>query len=346
VVWVIGLPFVALSVVALYNLDLLNTLMLLPLLLFSVSTVAGPFLLKPGVGNSMGLGVVLPRMLGWAAALLFYMVLAWCVTVGGLLNWVSAILCVTVLGWLTRATLRYVPFRFHVARYQRQLVALLVGAELEPGPAADLAGQILQQCAGNPAKLKGLLQSVGLDDVVLAKILDLAETKIAPLLRAPNSATPRAGWFSGRGWSEFARTHALALFVMFWFFIVPLPARITLSASDYHLTFGLGKLLLVGATAIGVILLSAWIGRLMQWRDLVRGRKKGLKSRLEDAFARLQTYLDSSGGLSRLDTAHSFALLTDVQTYLDQRSYAHARNSLGMVEEILNQADREVPRRS
>ena len=36
----------------------------------------------------------------------------------GALNWVSAMLCLTALGFLTRATLRYVPFHFQLARHR------------------------------------------------------------------------------------------------------------------------------------------------------------------------------------------------------------------------------------
>jgi hypothetical protein len=40
-------------------------------------------------------------------------------------------------------------------------------------------------------------------------------------------------------------------------------------------------------------------------------------------------------GLTAVQTAGLYALFTDVQTYLEQRGYAHARHTLALIEQKL-----------
>jgi len=44
--------------------------------------------------------------------------------------------------------------------------------------------------------------------------------------------------------------------------------------------------------------------------------------------------------LTHVQTASLYALFTDAQTYLDQRGYAYARRTLGLIEQTLEAVSR------
>src|SRR4030095_10212053 len=69
IVWIVGLGSVVLNLFALSNLDMLNVLLLLPSLLFSVSLFIGPFLMTPKPGTRVGKRIVLAKVLGWLSTL-------------------------------------------------------------------------------------------------------------------------------------------------------------------------------------------------------------------------------------------------------------------------------------
>jgi len=84
------------------------------------------------------------------------------------------------------------------------------------------------------------------------------------------------------------------------------------------------------------VLVAFWTGKLIQWLDLLG--KRGLKSRTEKAYTALHSILASTPHkFVRPEVASTFALFTDLQTYLDQRSYAYARRSLGLIERNLRE---------
>jgi hypothetical protein len=130
----------------------------------------------------------------------------------------------------------------------------------------------------------------------------------------------------------------LSLFVLLWFFIVPVPGLIVFTADDYRLSVGLGRILFTLGMVLGIVVLGAWLGRFIQWLDRGAWREGGLRSRLRKAFGQLQALTLSPGLLSRADIASAYALLTDAQTFVDQRSYEYARAALGSIETILRAA--------
>src|SRR5438093_11777633 len=77
VVWGVGLTSLVMNVFALANLDFLNALLLLPCLMFSVSTLIGPFVMNPKPGRGVGRAVWLSSLMGWVGRLGFYGLLAW-----------------------------------------------------------------------------------------------------------------------------------------------------------------------------------------------------------------------------------------------------------------------------
>jgi hypothetical protein len=68
VVWGVGVLSLLLNLFALANLDFLNALLLLPSLMFSVSTLKGPFVMSPKPGAWMEPRVWVPKICGWTPA--------------------------------------------------------------------------------------------------------------------------------------------------------------------------------------------------------------------------------------------------------------------------------------
>jgi hypothetical protein len=93
VVWGVGLLSFCLNLFALTHLDFLNVLLLLPSLLFSVSTLIGPFVMQSKGGKQIGWSVWFPKLLGWAASFGFYCLVAWLVAQGGGQKWFGVLLC-------------------------------------------------------------------------------------------------------------------------------------------------------------------------------------------------------------------------------------------------------------
>src|SRR5262249_24102234 len=107
VIWVVGLFSVILNLFALSNLDMLNVLLLLPSLLFSVSAMIGPFISRPKAGARIGKRIVIPRLLGWLASWIFFTVVSVLVARGAWWAWVGVQLFASVFGFLLRAGLKY-----------------------------------------------------------------------------------------------------------------------------------------------------------------------------------------------------------------------------------------------
>src|SRR5260221_1431983 len=119
VIWGVGLLAVILNLFALSNLDMLNVLLLLPSLLFSVSMVIGPFILRPRVGKPVGKWTALPRVLGWLAAFAFFTTVSMLVAAGGWMNLLGFIFFCALFALLVRQALQYAFFNFQLRRGRR-----------------------------------------------------------------------------------------------------------------------------------------------------------------------------------------------------------------------------------
>jgi len=105
--WLIGVPSIVLNLISLSRLDMFNTLLLLPSLLFSVSLVMGPFLMAPKSGLAIGAWAFFPRLAGWLVVGAGLMGASLMIAHEGYVPWLgmAGLLCV-VLG------LVWVPGRF------------------------------------------------------------------------------------------------------------------------------------------------------------------------------------------------------------------------------------------
>jgi hypothetical protein len=95
-----------------------------------------------------------------------------------------------------------------------------------------------------------------------------------------------------------------------------LPGRISLAAAGYHLTFGLDKLLLFSSLMVVLIVLATYLGRLIQWLALVGSARRGLSSRLQEAFQHrtISFRLEVSIRISKLPSRRSRKAWLDCQT--------------------------------
>ena len=169
-------------------------------------------------------------------------------------------------------------------------------------------------------------------------ILNLVKERASPLLRKPVLDLPEGLSAWSRWLSEFNRAFVLALFVLVWFFIVPVPGLFVFTAGAYRISMEQGPIFAGVCCGIGAVLAGYWISRFVQWLDREGARGIALKPRAEKAYRSFESLLTLPNKLTQQEVSSLFALFTDLKTYLDQRSYGYARRTLGLVEEILSTA--------
>lgn len=339
VVWGVGLVSFGLNLFALSHLDFLNVLLLLPSLLFSVSTLLGPFVMSPKPGRHLGHRAWLPKSLGWLASFALYVLVAGLVTRGGWLGWSGLLLFGLGVGFLLAWGARYVGYPFRVRRLIRRLEQRLTEAGLAAAEASRLAPQIVRQGGGNPDKARAVLDQAGLSPEQQRRPLECVTRQIQPLLQRP-AADHQHGWFRTRRWAcEWGRSFVLGLFTLVWFFVVPIPGLLTVTTpGDYRVSLSLSALLWLVGGAVGLALAGLSVSLVLE-RFTVRGlRGHGLSARGARAYRRFTLLSQPPGRLSAVQTASLHALFTDAQTYFDQRSYAYACSTLRQIEEMLDRA--------
>ncbi|MCI0747799.1 MAG: hypothetical protein L0Y58_20520 [Verrucomicrobia subdivision 3 bacterium] len=334
VVWLVGLLSVILNLFALANLDMLNVLLLLPSLLFSASTLLGPFLLRPRVGSPIGKWVLIPKILGWTVAALFYAIVSMLAAREQWLRWIGLAIFVAVFALLLRVGLRFAGYRSRWHRLREKLCQLLSPGLPENTNLRGLADALMQK-ASDEAQLHATLDRANVPAESRGAIFELLARRVAPMLRSAGRHPQAPRPLPLRFVSEFGRSLALALFILVWFFVVPVPGVLVFTAGAYRFSLNLGAVLQVLAWVIGLIILAAWIGRFVQWLDREGLGTRSLRARFVSIFDRLVGRDSASAKLTPEQFSQAGALLTDAQTYLDQRSLAYARQTFSRIEEIL-----------
>jgi hypothetical protein len=150
-------------------------------------------------------------------------------------------------------------------------------------------------------------------------------------------------WASSRFHCELNRSFVLGLFTFVWFFIVPIPGLLVLTApGGYRTSVPLGSLIAFTGWLLGVVLAGWCISLLLEWLTTSALGRRGLPARIEAQYLRFRTLTCAPGRLTAAQTASLYALFTDAQTYLDQRGYALARQTLGLIQQKLD----SVPERN
>jgi hypothetical protein len=323
VVWGFGMVSVGLNLVALSNLDMLNVLLLLPSLLFSVSTLAGPFLLKPRVGKPLGIWAFLPKALGWLCSVSFFTLVSMLLAAGNRSKLLGLILVGAVFGTLLLRCARYWNYRPRLRRLCRQMTQ-----RLHHPPSTPL-WKLLLTSGGDRAKFETAILWLGYTKQELAPAMEFADRKLFPLLLEPGQRGKALR--QSRFISELNRSLALSLLVLVWFFVVPLPGLFVFTAGDYRISLDLWNIMFFIGSLVAVVIIGSWLGQLIQWFE-ASGRNR-LKQKLHHAFVDFQkigaTSAEACGG------AGLYALFTDAQLYLDQQSYGYARELITRIEKEL-----------
>jgi hypothetical protein len=242
---------------------------------------------------------------------------------------------------LLRRGLRYAAFRRGLDKFKTRIGSLLATAGLEPGPAGKLAAQVVQSGA-DPAKVRGLLSQAGLAIDQQVRVIKLTEERLGPFLRAPVQSLHGGRWAQNRFASAYLRSLVLALFVLLWFFIVPVPGLFVFTARQYRISIELSAIVQGLAWGVGLTLAAYWIGLLIEHFRRSGWRGAGLTARIQKAYRDFQAALRERAGLTEQDISAIYALFTDAQTYLDQRSFEYAQNSLAAIERKLAVAGRPI----
>ncbi|MBL9174736.1 MAG: hypothetical protein JNL10_14455 [Verrucomicrobiales bacterium] len=339
IVWGIGIPALILNLVALYSLDMFNVLLLLPSLLFSVSLVLGPYLMRPNPGRHPGIRVLLPKFLGWTGAVVFYTAVSLLIAQGGTGGLLGVALLLGLFGWIAWRGGRYLGFHWRWARAGRALRRLLSRAGVPGELTTPLHAQLLA-AAGDPARTSAALDKAGLPPEPRKAVASFLDSRIVPFLKEPMQ--PRET--SHRGVAVFQRTFALALLVFLWFFVVPVPGLFVFSAGAYKTSMSLQTILTIVGAATALVLAGFAAGRWVQWFDRIGRGRTGLLPRAQAAYAELRRRMDQSGGLADEQSSRYLALFTDLKTYVDQRSDAYAWRILHQLEEELRPVSNPPPR--
>jgi hypothetical protein len=336
VVWGVGLLALILNLFALSHLDFLNVLLLLPSLMFSVSTLLGPFLAQPRPGNHLGLVVCIPRLAGWLASCAFYMLVARLIALGHWFERLGLCACILCFGWILATGLKYLGYSTRIRRVTGHLVGLLTQAGLAAGEARKLVEMIVRNFIGNIEKTRAALGKTSLTSEAQALVAKTVEEKLIRLLERPALIDRGGSGMSQRFVSELSRSFILGIFTFIWFFVVPMPGLLVFTApGGYRISISLAGVLAFAGCALGGVLAAACLSLLLEKWETHRLRDKGLASAIDKQYRALQASL-AQGSLSQWETSKLYALFTDVQTYFDQRSYAYARRSLDLIARTLD----------
>jgi len=329
VVWGVGLSAFVLNVLAMYKLDFLNVLLLLPSLLFSVSTLAVPFLMAPLRGKHIGAASLVPRILGWGAALLVY-VLA--VALIAKLGWFSWFGC-AILGALILLFV-FTVIAFHGLKhllYPRGLNIALrkfadrLGFENEE----DKWDQVIFKCLKNPRNVEEALASPDLARNIVLEYAKHWETIALPVLEQP--ALEKAEPPHNRSFRYFSRSFVTGMFTFVWFLIVQSRDYCTWAPRTigyiYHCNTAVCILVLLTLPLLGISLAHIW--------DSLRCNEVAREAKLHCA-----KMFDLSNTGNHENQARLFALLSNVQVSLDQKDFASIECSLAAMSKPISQASR------
>jgi hypothetical protein len=324
---------------ALSKLDFLNVILLLPSLLFSVSCLAGPFLMKPKPGTSLGPWVWAPRTAGWLTGILFYTLIASLAALRGWPEWVAWAGLAGAVGYLLRRGLRYAAYPWMM---RRRLEALRERIEKAGTESRGISLRMMEGWNGGGGwerdKLPAVLGVGGVPEKDWRGVMEQFHTRLAPLLDEPGSAWRGENGRSTRARCEFQRSLTLSLLTFVWFLFVPVPGLLVFNAGSYRFAFPVESFIAALVSVVIFVLAAAVAGRAVE--RVVRregsGRGSGLSARIQRVYGAFRRRVALHGSLTHCQTSGGFALLSGIQTYWEQRSYEYVRCTLAKIEELVN----------
>jgi hypothetical protein len=333
-VWGVGSMSLLLNLFALANLDFLNVLLLLPSLMFSVSTLVGPFLMQPRPGRHLGRATGIPKLLGWGTSFGFYLAVAWLIAGPGWAGWLGGGAALLGFGGVLRAGLPYLGYSQRLRRMSARLSQMLIQGGMPERDAPGLAHRLLFSGSGNREQTVNALQPTPLSAERRSALLAFLHDQALPCLQRPaarSSSSPARHRFL----SEARRSFVLGLFTFAWFAIVPVPGLLVFTAPGGRFSISLLAVLTLAAGAVGLVLAGGALSLCLEWWEKNRAGGDGLAGSIASQYRTFQRLQQTPGRIGAFNTSNVYALFTDVQTYYDQRSYAYARRSLHLIRQIL-----------
>jgi hypothetical protein len=331
VVWGFGLASLLLDLFALANLDFLNVLLLLPSLMFSVSTLIGPFLMQPKPGKHIGKALWISKLLGWVGSVVFYILVARLIAKGGWFERSAIFLCTLCFGTILMAGLRYFGYSARIRRLITRLTRQMAETGFAVNEARELARKIVLGLSGDLEKTRAALQKSSLSAESQAAVVKTVREQILPLLQQPVTDLQVQGSSKQRFFSELRRSFVLGLFTFIWFFVVPMPGLLVFTVGGYRILMSLTRVLVLATAVVGGVLAAGSISLALEWWEKYRAKGNGLVGCIETQYRAFQALASQQGKLTPVQSSHFYAMFTDVQTYFDQRSYAYAKRMLRLI---------------
>jgi len=297
--------------------------------------------MSPKPGRGLGSTVWLPKLLGWIASLAFYGLVAWFVARGGWLRWLGVFLFAACFGAVLRTGLKYWGYPRRLEKLTELLARRMASGGMAALEAQKMAQTIVRGLGGDVEKTRMSLEKSGLAADQQAAVVQIVQDQLLPLLKRPLSDLEPRRATNSRFVSELNRSFVQGLFTFLWFFIVPIPGLLVLTApGGYRLMIPLTSVLVFSSSLLGLALAGYGVSLLLERLIQFGVGGKGLTGEIESRYRQFQSLAGEPDRLTPAQTASLCALFTDVQTYVDQRGYAYARRTLGLIEQTLNAASR------
>ena len=190
-------------------------------------------------------------------------------------------------------------------------------------------------------KTRKALEKSGLATDQQAAVVQIVQDQLLPLLKRPLSDLEPKRAANSRFICELNRSFVLGLFTFLWFFIVPIPGLLVLTApGGYRVMIPLTSVLAFASSLLGLAVVGYCASLLLERLIQSGVGGEGLAAQIESRYRRFQSLAREPDRLTAAQTASLYALFTDAQTYVDQRGYAYARRTLGLIEQTLNASSR------
>jgi hypothetical protein len=238
-----------------------------------------------------------------------------------------------------RVGLKYWGYSRRLKSLQDLLARRMASGGMAVLDAQNMAQTIVRGLSGDVEKTRKSLETSGLAADQQSAVVQMVQDKLLPLLRRPLSDLEPRRAANSRFRSEFNRSFALGLFTFLWFFVVPIPGLLVLTApGGYRLMIPLASVLAFAGIVLGLVVVGYCVSLLLEHLTQSGVRGEGLTGQIESKYRRFQSLAREPDRLTPVQIASLYALFTDVQTYVDQRGYAYAKRTLGLIEQTLDAA--------
>ncbi|MBF0490321.1 MAG: MFS transporter, partial [Candidatus Omnitrophica bacterium] len=375
-VWRLGFVLFIADIIAISSLDMLNGLFLLPTLMFSVSLLLGPSVMKAKEGFHLGyLPQLAVRLAGWVSGFVFFGVLSFGVLKGGMLVYVShAVLALTAVMFLLWFWKIKSPFSIFDQLMNK--LRAKAGIQSMDGSVSKASLQGIQSIQGTILDFtnkKGIWEEASKKDVRLKGDADINEQEFRRIAQgdfdkvwlivqkslntipyAEGKAESRGTvkWFKMiRLYSEYLRHTVVSVFVLAFFYFVPIPGLLVFETEAARISVPLFSLLCVIGLGLGLVLVADMIFQSLSFFSVSAARNRF--NSLYETYTQAESSIVASlvGGINEtnrnnaLTIAQTRALFADTLTYIEQGSSAYAHKTMNTIGKVLKDQQIVAPSR-